>query len=379
QRVTGDDDQCVRRLGVDLLVGDLQVLRQELDDLGLEYRHRLRVQRLALPVYLPEPVLRAEAGLELQLGENQAAGEHGTPPGVVAARRHRHQRGAGVEPGRVDLLPLGQRRLRIQPDRVALLVPELLLRVLAQGRLRRDAGRQRAAAGDEGELVVAAEPGDRDGLAGQLDLRGVGALGPVALVGPGVAVRVVGRVAFPRGIGVAHRRVVRGRREGPGSVRGTDAGRAVIAGLAVAQVRGTAVGSCELIRARDDVEETGPAGALRRVEIARRVRSGHRTAAQGVDAGDDGRGHAGPADLSPAADPEGVVDGNPGLRIGDRGHVVVGPLLAARVGLPPWLRPESGAARPGAGPDDLVPAPLVRRRQQRRAAYGDHLRVRGRP
>src|SRR5262249_7746301 len=94
---------------------------------GLPFRFLVRVR--AFGPYVPEPVLRAEAGLELQLGENQAAGEHGTPPGVVAARRHRHQRGAGVEPGRVDLLPLGQRRLGIQPDRVALLVPELLLRV----------------------------------------------------------------------------------------------------------------------------------------------------------------------------------------------------------------------------------------------------------
>src|SRR6266542_4366178 len=112
----------------------------------------------------------------------------------------------------------------------------------------------------------------------------------------------------------------------------------------------------------------GPVGAAGHVvqRAGVRVREGaiaHRAsvAGQGVDAGDDRRGHAGPAGLEPgaASHAEGVVHRHAGGGVGHRAHVSHRPPRAAAVGLPRRLREHPGAAAAGAAPHRLGPTAVT--------------------
>src|SRR5215467_15912033 len=129
--------------------------------------------------------------------------------------------------------------------------------------------------------------------------------------------------------------------EGGGAVRRAEPGRAVVADLGVAPERVRRAGT---VGADGDVVQR----ARVRVRVGVGERAGRWRAGQREDRRDDRRGRAGAADLEPAALGVGVVDGHAGVRVGDRGHVVVDPVAAALVGLEGRPALELRAARAGA-------------------------------
>src|ERR1700722_16645254 len=132
------------------------------------------------------------------------------------------------------------------------------------------------------------------------------------------------------------------------AVRRAQPGGGVVAGARGAQVgrAATAVGSGGHVVQRPRVV----------VQVGRRVGARRRGPGQREGRGDDGGGGTGAPDLQPATLAVAVVDGHTGVRVGDRGHVVVGPVGAAGVGLPGRLGVVRGAARAGAVPHRLGPA-----------------------
>ncbi len=130
--------------------------------------------------------------------------------------------------------------------------------------------------------------------------------------------------------------------------RGTVARRTVVASLRGAEVATAAAA----VASRDDVEQR------RKVRI--RVRSivdRARVAGEGIHAANDRGRNTGPAEDEPTAVMQavGVVDRDPGIRIGHRRDVRNGPTRAPRVELPTRLGDVRAAPTPGAAPHRLGP------------------------
>src|SRR5439155_16393123 len=161
-----------------------------------------------------------------------------------------------------------------------------------------------------------------------------------------------------------------GAGERRGAVGGTRAGRPVPAGAGGAPGR-----TARAVVAAGHVERRGRVGG----RVGGRVVARTGGTGQRVHGGDDRRGGAGAAVDLPARVAVGVVHGDAGVRVGDRGHVRLRPAGArGRHGLPGRLGVVRGAAGTGAAPGRLRPAARVGRAAQRRAADRRDVPRRGR-
>src|SRR5579883_545020 len=166
--------------------------------------------------------------------------------------------------------------------------------------------------------------------------------------------------------GAKKRADARGELEPTGAIGRAETGRAVPSRSGVAQIRAART----IAAAGHVVQVAGVTIGIRAIGDAARV------AGQGIDAGDDRRGHAGAAENEPPAQPliaVAIIDGNAGVGVGYRRDISDGTLAAngsdvADQALPRRLRIIFAASAAGTTPRRLAPAACVVGAGQRGAA-----------
>jgi hypothetical protein len=94
---------------------------------------------------------------------------------------------------------------------------------------------------------------------------------------------------------------------------------------------------------------------------------------QGIDAGDDRRGHTGTTEDQPAGFMIAIIDGDPGVGIGIGSHIGDCPPATSRVRLPGGLGDIGAAAAARSAPDRLAPPTCVVCPAERRPADSGHI------